>query len=313
MIPIPTDLFPAFLSRMKLFFALSRTPHGLIDMATPAFAALVWLGHMPPVSIVFLGLLTTFSGYTAVYALNDLVDFGHDQDKAHNGGICPAEGDLDAVLVRHPMACGLLTFREGLAWTSLWMATAIIGAYLLNPVCLCFFALGCLLEILYCILWRVSHYRVLISGAVKTLGAVAAVFAVDTRPSAGFMMVLFLTLFFWEIGGQNIPNDWTDIEADSRFGAKTIPIRLGTRRSGLIILGSVLLALLLNAAVFKLSAASYSSGFPIAALCAGIYLLLLPAVRLWFSQSRQDAMNLFNKGSYYPLMLLGIVCVWVLS
>ncbi|MCX5882258.1 MAG: hypothetical protein NTU74_10790, partial [Deltaproteobacteria bacterium] len=54
--------YPYFYYRLKLFFALSRTPHGLIDMATPVFAALIWLGHIPSFSVVFLGLLTTFAG-----------------------------------------------------------------------------------------------------------------------------------------------------------------------------------------------------------------------------------------------------------
>lgn len=30
------------LSELKLFFALSRTTHGVLDMATPALAAIVW-------------------------------------------------------------------------------------------------------------------------------------------------------------------------------------------------------------------------------------------------------------------------------
>ena len=38
-------------------------------------------------------------------------------------------------------------------------------------------------------------------------------------------------------------------------------------------------------------------------------LLLLPALRLWVSRSRQDAMALFNRGSYYPLILMGIVLI----
>jgi len=37
----------------------------------------------------------------------------------------------------------------------------------------------------------------------------AAVVAVDPDPSAAFLIALFLSLFFWEIGGQNIPNDLT--------------------------------------------------------------------------------------------------------
>ncbi len=53
------------LSRLKLFWALSRTPHGLLDMCTPVFAALLWLGGFPSVEIILVGLLTTFAGYTA--------------------------------------------------------------------------------------------------------------------------------------------------------------------------------------------------------------------------------------------------------
>ena len=309
MAQIRLDTYSSFFYRLKLFLSLSRTPHGLIDMATPVFAALIWIGHFPPFTVVFLGLLTTFAGYTAVYALNDIVDYRQDRQTVQQGGTCPADGDLDAILVRHPMACGFLSFREGLAWTGAWTAVAVIGAYLLNPVCLWIFAAGCALEAIYCQLWRVSHYRTLVSGAVKTLGAVASIFAVDPHPSVVFLTALFLCLFFWEIGGQNIPNDWTDVETDSRFGAKTIPVRLGTHRSSMIILGSILLSLPLNTAVFLLSSVYYPPIYLIASLIAGIYLLLLPALRLWVSQSRLDAMMLFNRGSYYPAFLMGIVLI----
>ena len=73
-------------SRLKLFWALSRTPHGLIDMTTPAFAALLWLGAFPPFSVTVLGLITAFAGYTAVYALNDVIDYRADREKARDSG-----------------------------------------------------------------------------------------------------------------------------------------------------------------------------------------------------------------------------------
>ncbi len=303
------DGFSLLFSRLRLFLALSRTPHGLIDMTTPAFAALVWLGSVPSLYVVFLGLLTTFAGYTSVYALNDIVDYSNDKKKIRRNGISHTGGDLDAIFVRHPMALGLLTFREGLLWTFFWAAVAVICAYFLNPVCLLIFALGCLLEAIYCFLWKVSHHRVLISGAVKTLGAVAAVFAVDPRPSASFLTALFLCFFFWEIGAQNIPNDLTDLESDRQFGAKTVPVVFGARRCSIIILSSILIALPLNTAIFKLSPVQFTPVYMIAAFMAGAYLLLVPSVRLWFSQSSKDAMVLFNRGSYYPLALMGIVLV----
>ena len=69
------------LSRLKLFWALSRTPHGLLDMCTPAFGALLWLGHFPSLTIIVFGLITTFAGYTAVYALNYVIDYRVDKEK----------------------------------------------------------------------------------------------------------------------------------------------------------------------------------------------------------------------------------------
>ena len=92
-----------------MFLALSRTPHGLLDMTTPAFAALLWLGAFPSGRIIALGLVTAFAGYTAVYALNDLVDYRVDHQKAQiAGGLRESDNYLDAAIIRHPMAQGLL-------------------------------------------------------------------------------------------------------------------------------------------------------------------------------------------------------------
>ena len=96
-------------------------------------------------------------------------------------------------------------------------------------MCVVIFLAGCLLEIIYCLMHRVSPFRILISGGVKTSGAVAAVFAVDANPSLTYVIVLFIWLFFWEIGGQNIPADWADIEEDRRLRAQTVPVRFGLK------------------------------------------------------------------------------------
>ncbi len=205
------DRFTA-LSRLKLFFALSRTPHGLLDMCTPGFGALLWLGELPSFFIIVIGMITTFAGYTAVYALNDVIDYKVDKEKAAQGGLSRSGADLDGVLVRHPMAQGYLGFKEGVFWSVAWSLVALVGALILNPICVLIFVGGVALETIYCLLWRVSPFRTFISGAVKTSGALAAVFAVDPNPSGTYLVVLFLLLFFWEIGGQNISNDWADHE-----------------------------------------------------------------------------------------------------
>jgi 4-hydroxybenzoate polyprenyltransferase len=305
---------PQLSSKLRPFFALSRTPHGLLDMAAAALAALLCLGHFPALGTTLIGIVTVFAGYTTVYALNDLVDYRSDKRKVDTGTLTQqaAYADLDSMLLRHPLATGALSLPAALVWTAAWAVIAISGAYWLNPACLIIFLLGCLLESLYCLLWRVTPLRTLINGAVKTLGPVAAVFAVNPQPPVVFTGLLFLWIFAWEIGGQNIPNDWTDIEEDRRFSAQTIPVKLGPRRAELLSVAALAMALFLNIALLWASPISFPPLMLLAAVVANIYLLLWPALDMAESRSRREAMALFNKASYYPLAILGLVLIRML-
>jgi 4-hydroxybenzoate polyprenyltransferase len=169
------------------------------------------------------------------------------------------------------------------------------------------FLAGCILEALYCLLWRVTPLRAVVSGFVKTLGAVAAVYAVAPDPSLGFLAVLVLWLFCWEIGGQNIPNDWTDIEEDRRTSARTIPIVLGPAKASLISLAALVCAMFLNFLLLWLSPLELGPLLPFMALAVNVWLLLWPALKLQESAERLSAMTLFNKASYYPLANLLLV------
>lgn len=300
------------LTKIKLFLALSRTPHGLLDMATPALGALLWLGGFPSFEVILIGLITTFAGYTAVYALNDVIDYRVDKEKLELFGNLETECDLDASMVRHPMAQGYLSFKEGLLWTVVWSIVAIWGAYYLNPVCILIFAIGCLLETVYCLLLKVTHLRTLVSGGVKTAGAIAGVFAVDPNPSPIFLSILFLWLFLWEIGGQNVPNDWADIDEDRCLNAKTIPVRLGTNSANAIILGSLTASLILSTVVFYISSISFEFPFLVAAVATGLFFFVLPAWILYQTKKPQYAMVLFNMASIYPLALLVILVIKIL-
>jgi len=130
------------LAQLKLFLALSRTHHGILDLATPCVGALLWLGNLPSAGVIGLGLATAFAGYTAVYALNDLVDYRSDQEKISHSGEWDSSKDLDAVYARHPLAQGLLSLKKGIAWTVAWTILALVGAYLLNPVCALIFLIA---------------------------------------------------------------------------------------------------------------------------------------------------------------------------
>ncbi len=302
---IPSD----GLGRIRLYLALSRTPHGLLDMAAPAFGALLWLGRLPDALVTIVGLVTTFAGYTAVYALNDVVGYNSDRMKFLQGGFGDAGSDLDAVFIRHPMAQGHLRLGEGIAWALAWGLVALAGAYWLNPVCIVIFLGGCLLETVYCLLWRVSPYRALVSGVVKTLGAVAGVYAVDPHPDPVFLALLFGCLFAWEIGGQNVPNDWADLKEDRRFGGRTIPVRFGLDVSSAIILWANLVAVILCGWLFYSVGGAGIALWGAAAVIMTFGLLLVPAVRLHYVATAEMAMTLFNRASYYPV---GLFCVALL-
>jgi len=287
-----------------LFLALSRTPHGLLDICTPLLAALLWLGHPPEIRVILQGVLAAFAGYTAVYALNDIVDYQNDKEKIAQEGFDRDSGYLDAAFVRHPLAHGFLTMAEAVTWAGGWLMLSLLFAYLLNPICALILITGCLLETLYCLLLQVSHLRTLVSGIVKTLGGVAAVFAVDPSPDPALLLLVFLWLFFWEIGGQNVPADWHDIEEDLSLKARTVPVSLGPRRASLIVLITLFISLILSGLLFSSATLSLSLPFRLATVLAGLYLLILPALKLFQTKDRNEASALFNRASYYPLVLL---------
>jgi len=298
--------------RLKLFLALSRTHHGILDLATPCLGALLWLGRIPDLFIMVIGLITAFAGYTAVYGLNDVVDFRSDQEKIRKSGEWSAPKGLDSVYIRHPLAHGLLRLGEGIGWVVGWALLAFIGAFLLNPICALIFFISCLLEAFYCLLLRITFLRVLVSGVVKTSGGIAAVFAVDPHPSGAFLAAFFFWLFLWEIGGQNVASDWADVHEDLQVRARTIPVRFGLQGARIVIIFSLVFTVILSLVLCWLIPTTLSPAYAFGALGVGLYLLLLPAYRLYKTKASQEAANLFSRASYYPaVMLLVLMVSWV--
>lgn len=294
--------------RLRSFLALSRTPHAVLDLAAPAFAGLVWLNRFPSARVVLLGLLTSFAAYTAVYAFNDIVDRSEDARRLAVGE-SDESGYLDAAVSRHPVARGALSLSAAVAWTVGWGVLAAAGSSLLDPRCTVIFAVALMLEAVYCRLSTVTPVRTVVAGLVKTAGPLAAVFAVDPRPAPGRLALLFGWLFLWEIGGQNIPADWTDIDEDRRLAARTLPVRLqagtASRTVVLTLLGAVALSTILSRRVSPGGTVLYVG----TALVAGALLLLLPALRLLLGSRRSAAVLLFNRASFYPLSLLGMMAL----
>jgi 4-hydroxybenzoate polyprenyltransferase len=296
---------------MKRFLALSRTTHGILDIAAPAFCALLWLGKFPSWQIILLSLFTAFAGYTAIYALNDLVGVRGDREKFAGSGINPGYS-VEASDMRYPLAQNLLSYRSGWIWFVAWFLMALTGSYILNPAIILIVIVAAFLEVVYCLLFKVTYLRTLVSGLVKACGPIAAVFVVNHNPALNLLLLQLIWLFFWEIGGQNIPADWNDVEEDKRVRAKTVPLQFGPQKAGLIVI--ILLTLAVITSLFLPLISPIRLGIPylLASLLAGFFLLLQPGFQLYRTQENYQAGRLFDKASYYPLTQLVIIAVLVI-
>ncbi|MCC7096322.1 MAG: UbiA family prenyltransferase [Thermomonas sp.] len=298
---------------MRSFLALSRSTHGVLDIAMPGFAALLWLGHFPRWPVLLVALLTALAGYTALYALNDIIGVKVDREKFAGAG--PNAGySVEASDLRYPIAQGKLSLGKGIAWFSAWFVIALIGAYWLNPLLVWVVLAAPILETVYCLLFKVSWWRVLVSGVVKSLGPVAAVLAVVPRPDPALLGLMVAWLMAWEIGGQNVPADWNDVEEDRRVGARTIPLVFGEKVAGRVVVVALLATLALGWLLPRMAAPELGLGlrFQLGMLAIGVVLLLIPGVQLLRSHEGRRAAKLFDRASLYPLALLALITAWIL-
>jgi 4-hydroxybenzoate polyprenyltransferase len=300
------------LARLKEFIGLSRMTHSVLDIAHPALGAILVFGGAPrPFTIVF-GLLAAFSGYTAVFALNDLLDSRVDCEKL--GGYAGKREcfDIDSVGLRHPIAQGGIAYRAALGWVIFWGVLALGFAFLLNPVCSLLMAAAAGLETGYCRLLRVTHWKTILSGLMVAVGGMAGVFAVTMAPPALFVALFALWAFTWEMGCRNIPNDWSDIDEDKALRIRTMPVRFGrlvTSRISFIMACVTILASLAFPLVIPMR---FGWIFQAGALAAGVALLVVPGVRWLRDQQTKSAMLFFNRACFYPLAVFVVAGILVL-
>ena len=293
---------------MDRFFALSRTTHAILDLAAPAFCALLWLGHFPPWPTILLSILTAFAAYTAVYALNDVLGIECDLKK-FDGGRISRGYSVEASSLRHPLAQGLLSVRSGMLWMVGWFAVALLGSYALNPAIAVVLVVATALEASYCRLQNVTPLRTLVSGLVKVSGPLAAILVVDRQPSPMLLLVVLGWLFFWEIGGQNIPSDWNYTQQDQSANATSIPIRLGLDVAGKLVLLALCLSVAASLLLPLVSPAPLGLPYLLVSVLLGYFLLLRPGYFLLRSKAGALAARLFDRASYYPfshLILLSL-------
>jgi len=292
---------------IKKFIGLSRMTHSILDIAHPAAGALLALGTAPRLSVALLGLGAAFSGFTAVFALNDVMDAKVDAQKMARFRKDDTAFDLDSVGTRHPIAQGSLSLRAALAWVILWGLCALVLAFLLKPLCALLLVAAVALETLYCRLLRVTHWKTLLSGLMVSVGGLAGVYAVTNAPSPGLVLLFMLWAALWEIGGRNIPNDWSDIDEDMHLGARTLPIRLGRELSARISLAVCLLVLACAAAFPLVANVRLVIVYELAAATAGLLLLILPALRWIKARSVESSLLFFNRACFYPLAIFCIL------
>ncbi len=295
---------------MKRFWALSRTTHGVLDLAAPGFVALLLLGDFPSLWTIALSLFTAFAAYTAIYALNDLVGIAVDRQK-FEGGI-NAGYSVEASELRHPLAQNALSVKSGIAWFLGWFVAALIGSYILNPFIVIILLAAAVLEVVYCLLLKVTYWRTLVSGLVKSSGPIAAVYVVNADPPLEAVLLVLAWVFFWEIGGQNIPADWNDTEEDRRVNAKTIPLQLGSRTAGVLVLVTLTLTVLVSLFLPRISPLALGWPYLLLSGLAGVFLLLKPGWDLYrHREEGRRAARLFDSASYYPMAQMIIIALFI--
>ena len=192
-------------------------------------AILTGLLAAKPYAIIALGLVAATAGYLAVFSLNDVLDRRVDADALRAGKGDVIGYDIDTAFERHPLARGDISFAWSLMWVGSLGVVSAVCAYLLAPVCLGLFVVAVALEVVYCSLRQVTWLKTIVSGLMVGVGGLAGWAAV--APITGRAVPFFCFLALWEIGGRNLPNDLSDIVADSAVGIRTVATTFGSRAS----------------------------------------------------------------------------------
>lgn len=131
------------------------------------------------------------------------------------------------------------------------------------------------------------------------------------HPSLPLLGLLLAWITLCEIGGQNIPADWNDIDEDRGIGARTIPLALGPRGSGWLVVITLSLTVICSLFLPLMSPLKLGAAYLLISAMAGVVLLVWPAVGLLRSGASRQAARLFDHASYYPLAQLALIAIFV--
>ncbi len=289
----------------EAIFDLSRGRQALLSVAQPAIGALLALGRIPSAHTVVLGLIAASTGYLAVFSLNDVLDRRVDE-RALREGKAEFEGyDIDTAFERHPLARGDLSFATSVAWVGSLGVVSAVCAFVLAPACLALFGLAVALEAFYCSLRSVTWTKTIISGLMVGVGGLAGWVAV--APLSARAVPFFAFLGLWEIGGRNLPNDLSDLAADSRVGIRTVATVFGPVASARAT------AVVAWATLVPLAFMTDSYAVALASIVLGIWALALPSLALVRSPESSQAGAFFNRASLLPALVFVPVLLWAIA
>lgn len=289
----------SFTIKLRALLGFSRVMISSFALAQAALASVLALRGLPSVKIILLGSIACLSGSYALTATNDLFDYQIDRERLKN--LRTVEGfDIGQIFIRQPLARGVICFRTGVIWILSLSTISLIFGYLIKPSLVLVSLIIGLLVVTYSAMSRLSILKLVIVGVLVSLGAAAGWLAVSNQ---SFLLLIFvLWMFFWEIGGRNIPNDFADIEEDKHLKLKTIPVEYGKKKASKICFSCLLVSFTISIVVAIL--ADVSHFFVIAVSLIGILMLIFPGYRLLRKPEPQVSLQLFNFACFYPFAIL---------
>jgi len=297
---------PRTVSLPTAIFDLSRGRQALVSIAQPVLCALLALGRLPDLRVAALGAVAATSGELAVFSLNDLLDYRADAQSLRAGKGDMQGFDIDVAFERHPLAAGHVSLALAVTWETFLCLVFAVSAWLLSPLCVTLFAAAVALQVVYCLLRRLTWLKTVISGVMVGVGSLAGWVAVAPLDVRAVWPFLFLSA--WETGGRNMSNDFADVDTDSRVGLATVATLYGPQVAARAIFG-VMLAIVALAALLPMPLVGR-----LLAVAGAAWFLVLPGWRLLRRPTPAMSAAYFNRASLYPIVALAALLVsWLVE
>lgn len=279
---------------------MSRAPVAVFVVAHAGLASIFALGKIPDINTIAIGILACLAGTGALIGLNDLLDVELDRRKMAYQSQSD-KLDLGSTFIHHPIAKEVISIWMGIAWVAGLSIASLYLITLLRQRLWPIFLLIAVCVVLYSKLSELTFLKFLAVASAVTLGALAGWFAVGGTVNPTFILFTVWT-FIWEIGGRNIPNDFNDLEEDKPLGIKTIPVVFGELRAAQVVIATLIITFLIS--VFLVFSTPFTLIFKSGAIGLGVFLLIIPGLRLLKDPRPQVSVKLYNRSALYPLFLL---------